>query len=292
MRLSTLLPSAVVAACIPVALAIGLFNSPPVDSGWNSRLMTALADLDSLRSAVKLKIADDGAAPTEAEGLDVLVHGKTQELDWLKKDPWGHPYAYHVGASGPAIYSVGPNGVDEHGDGDDVTTQDKSYHCVDYARDCGITREDLLVHGSLLLAVALYPGGRRRLRMGAAARRGSRRAGASSSSPVNRRFSPAVPQRHRAAPLDVTRRNATRRHRDSVRTRVLTHVSGWVPPPTEQSRRSVEFLTREPQIQSSHPSTTPSGTTRRHARQRHPTSPRFRPHPRGHPRPPGWAPSH
>ena len=56
----------------------------------------------------------------------------------------------------------------------------------------------VLLYGSALLAVALYPGGHRGPRMYAATRRGNRRAGASS--------------------------RTTRRHRDSVRTRVVTHA--------------------------------------------------------------------
>ena len=41
-------------------------------------------------------------------------------------DPWGHPLIYrynHVDYSSPyELYSVGPNGIDESGKGDDVTS--------------------------------------------------------------------------------------------------------------------------------------------------------------------------
>ena len=114
----------------------------------------AFFDLDTLRRAVALKAADDGAAPSETQGLDALVGGGKPQLDTLKNDPWGHRYAYHVGASGPVVYSVGPNGIDEHGGGDDVTTADKSYRCEDFARECGVTREDLEFGGPLAVAAA------------------------------------------------------------------------------------------------------------------------------------------
>lgn len=154
MRLPTRLSSPIVAACIPAALAVSLVNMPPVDSGWNSRLNDAFADLDSLRIALTLKTADDGAAPTESQGLEALASGPRLYLDMVKRDPWGHPYAYHVGASGAVVYSVGPNGIDERGGGDDVTTDDKSYRCTDFSSECGVTRRDVMFAGPLLLALA------------------------------------------------------------------------------------------------------------------------------------------
>jgi hypothetical protein len=39
----------------------------------------------------------------------------------LPPDPWGHPYVYVLtGPKGYQIRSMGPNGVDDKGEGDDI----------------------------------------------------------------------------------------------------------------------------------------------------------------------------
>ena len=38
----------------------------------------------------------------------------------LLLDPWGHPYVYRHKPDGVMLYSIGPNGVDEGGMGDDI----------------------------------------------------------------------------------------------------------------------------------------------------------------------------
>jgi hypothetical protein len=41
-------------------------------------------------------------------------------------DPWGRPYLYRAKQSGPPdVYSLAPNGADEHGQGDDIAASMK-----------------------------------------------------------------------------------------------------------------------------------------------------------------------
>ena len=58
-------------------------------------------------------------------------HSLPAELSELSKggrpllDPWGHPFVYRVGSSLKyQLYSIGPNGVDENGKGDDISNED------------------------------------------------------------------------------------------------------------------------------------------------------------------------
>jgi hypothetical protein len=98
----------------------------------------AFADMDTLRNAVALFASERHRLPTEAEGLDVLAAGDDKLLDRVPSDPWQHPYRYRLTASGAGfeIHSSGRDGIDQHGAGDDVTTADKSYRCMDYYNDC------------------------------------------------------------------------------------------------------------------------------------------------------------
>jgi hypothetical protein len=63
---------------------------------------------------------EHGRAPTSSEGLGVLPLRGFPMLDG-----WKQPIVYRArGASAPAefhIYSIGPNGIDEDGGGDDVS---------------------------------------------------------------------------------------------------------------------------------------------------------------------------
>jgi hypothetical protein len=63
--------------------------------------------------------------PSDEEGLRAalaMTPGGEAVKDRRISDPWGRPYVYHSKPSGlPDVYSVGPNGIDEHGQGDDIS---------------------------------------------------------------------------------------------------------------------------------------------------------------------------
>ncbi|MFA5143365.1 MAG: type II secretion system major pseudopilin GspG [Candidatus Omnitrophota bacterium] len=84
----------------------------------------AKADIEAnISSALDLYEIDNGNYP---ESLDILLEKKDNKGPYLKKranDPWGHPYKYtYPGThSDYDLYSFGKDGVDNSGEGDDVT---------------------------------------------------------------------------------------------------------------------------------------------------------------------------
>jgi type II secretion system protein G len=109
------------------------------------RLQVSLFDITNLYQAVDIYRRENGDLPTESQGLDVLVHGTPRVLEGLPRDAWGKLYIYRRTTSklGFEIHSVGRNGRDEGGAGDDVTSSDKVYLCEDYQVNCGVTSESL-----------------------------------------------------------------------------------------------------------------------------------------------------
>lgn len=92
----------------------------------------AFADLDAFRTALTHFHGTHQRYPTTTEGLIALTPGF---LGRVSQDPWGHAYAYRAVKGEPyALYSVGIDGLDEGGLGNDVTTRRKMYenpaYCV------------------------------------------------------------------------------------------------------------------------------------------------------------------
>ncbi len=81
-------------------------------------------DFDILSSGLVIYKVENGTYP---DTLNTLLK-PTQDYprgflpDWtsLPKDPWGHPYRYQRTPTGYKLWSVGPNGKDEGGKGDDI----------------------------------------------------------------------------------------------------------------------------------------------------------------------------
>jgi len=84
----------------------------------------AKADIEAnIASALDLYEIDHGSYP---ENIEVMLEKKDGKGPYLKKsaiDPWGHPYKYaYPGAHGDYdLYSFGKDGIDNSGEGDDVT---------------------------------------------------------------------------------------------------------------------------------------------------------------------------
>jgi len=76
-------------------------------------------------------------------------------LDHLPADPWGAAYIYE--RSGPNEYllrSAGANAIDEHGEGDDITTWPKHYDCGTYGVNCSPDLVDIARLAPLATALA------------------------------------------------------------------------------------------------------------------------------------------
>ncbi len=94
-------------------------NAPEKDASVDST-RAALRDLKSGLAIYKL---ESGSLPATLNVLVVATDdypkGFLAEAD-LPQDGWGHTFRYVKEASGYRLWSVGPNGRDESGDGDDV----------------------------------------------------------------------------------------------------------------------------------------------------------------------------
>ena len=124
-------------ACATLLLApIGLMATH--DKIVNRKINAAFATLELLRFTTQRSAEETHRLPTEDEGLQPFMTGPGARLDYVPHDPWGHPYVYRRTAAPPGfvLYSMGADGVDEHGAGDDVTTRDKSYRCETYYDEC------------------------------------------------------------------------------------------------------------------------------------------------------------
>lgn len=82
-------------------------------------------DLDTLSGGLLIYMVENGSFPA---ALDVLIEPTKNYprgflSNWatsLPKDPWGRLYLYQKTANGYRVWSVGPNGADENGGGDDI----------------------------------------------------------------------------------------------------------------------------------------------------------------------------
>lgn len=84
------------------------------------------------------------------------MHTAGYFLRGIPSDPWGREYVYRANIHDFELYSVGLNGIDERGRGDDVTDHDKRYSCSDYGVGCPYGVVELLqVVLALLFASSL-----------------------------------------------------------------------------------------------------------------------------------------
>lgn len=130
MRLATCL------ACAAVVLApVGVVMTQHIT---DYKIVQAFSDLGLLRQTLTFSAAERHRLPSEAEGLPSLAEGTASLLDRVPDDPWHHPYLYRrtTQAPGFVVYSMGADGIDDHGAGDDITTSAKSYRCETYYDEC------------------------------------------------------------------------------------------------------------------------------------------------------------
>jgi hypothetical protein len=123
-----------------------------------------LSDLGTIRQAVAVLKQRGSPLPPESIGLEALTKSPAI-LERVPTDQWGQAYVYRLVANsqGYVVYSIGRNGVDEQGKGDDVTDSSKSYTCRDYDVGCGTSARELVFIVSCTIALlsllaSLYAG--------------------------------------------------------------------------------------------------------------------------------------
>jgi hypothetical protein len=136
---------------------------PCISEDFNHRpIFKVYMTLRTFETVLERRHAGTGSYPSEAGGLKELV---PMELRRLPMDPWGNAYAYafELHRSKPLVYSIGVNGIDERGGGDDVVGPSKNYSCEVYGVDCGFNPLASVAHfvvfmGLLSLIVGIARG--------------------------------------------------------------------------------------------------------------------------------------
>jgi hypothetical protein len=116
----------VIAACALVGVGVGLptFFSRLDDTPAMPK-HKAQKDLEAFAGLIERLHAHNHRYPRDDEGLNAVLRfgdGMEQAPERHPLDPWRRPYVYRARTDGPPqVYSLGPNGIDEHGKGDDIS---------------------------------------------------------------------------------------------------------------------------------------------------------------------------
>jgi len=112
----------------------------------------AFSDLAAFRAALSNFEMRHHRYPTEAEGLEVL---KPDFLKRVSRDPWGNSYVYRSKTSATClVYSIGVDGIDQGGEGDDVTSHEKKYDYATYGVGFRLGASDIAVYLALFVLLA------------------------------------------------------------------------------------------------------------------------------------------
>jgi Type II secretion system (T2SS), protein G len=135
-----------IASGVLLVVAICFLSFIPLPTGhW--KLDMTLSEVWYLREHVELLRGEaNSPRPTSDPDLRALIALGPPFLERMPPDLWGHPYVYRQSPNGDsfALYSVGVNGVDEGGAGDDITGPSKLYSCSEYGINCPLQLEDIL----------------------------------------------------------------------------------------------------------------------------------------------------
>ena len=80
-------------------------------------------DFEAIESALALYKLDNGKYPTQELGFDHLINGDngSKYLSKIPEDPWGSNYVYKIENNVVEIISIGPDGLLDGPEDDDIT---------------------------------------------------------------------------------------------------------------------------------------------------------------------------
>ena len=80
-------------------------------------------DFEAIESALALYKLDNGKYPTQELGFDRLINGEngSKYLSKIPEDPWGSNYIYKMENNVVEIISIGPDGLLDGPEDDDIT---------------------------------------------------------------------------------------------------------------------------------------------------------------------------
>jgi len=122
------------------SFSLVLFFSGFMHRHNHNRFAAVINDIKYLNRAIEDYKIDNDRIPSENEGLEVLALD-CKYIKKIPKDSWDNEYVYSISSSakgGYSIYSIGVNGIDENGEGDDVSYDKNSYRCERYDTCLGI----------------------------------------------------------------------------------------------------------------------------------------------------------
>lgn len=110
--------------CCIVGLGFFLYKHRYIDES-NSDIISTRMTILTVAKGLDLYLQDFGYYPSKHDGLIVLTKpgkNKSYYIDKLKNDAWNQPLVYknENNANSFLLYSIGKNGIDENGQGDDV----------------------------------------------------------------------------------------------------------------------------------------------------------------------------
>jgi type II secretory pathway pseudopilin PulG len=118
----------IAAAAALIAFAASLAWISLRRGGTSDAKGKTIARLEVLRIALDEFYRTNQRYPTASEGLALLTSDASGILaanppaQAIALDGWNRPFVYRMtGDARPVLYSIGANGVDEHGAGDDLT---------------------------------------------------------------------------------------------------------------------------------------------------------------------------
>jgi len=117
---TVVLGSAAILSLLAILIVVirGIYFS--TDNGPVEKTKMRLRTLATILSTYEKKT---GQLPTIDQGLNAAIDSanvKAVARPLLLRDAWNAPFIYKPGAS-PTLYSMGENGIDDLGEGDDIT---------------------------------------------------------------------------------------------------------------------------------------------------------------------------
>jgi hypothetical protein len=101
-----------------ILVASSSLSSPVSGTSWPSSVG---CELRAIAAAIALYRIDNGVLPVHLRQLLAPTeNADTRYLDLLPRDAWLHDYVYQPADGEFALRSMGPNGLDEQGAGDDI----------------------------------------------------------------------------------------------------------------------------------------------------------------------------
>ncbi|MCL2640902.1 MAG: type II secretion system major pseudopilin GspG [Phycisphaerales bacterium] len=125
---------------IILAVLAGIATPMYLNQSGKAKTQATTAGISNIKTALNSFYMEFDRFPTTDEGLEALINppltrngeelGSYLDMDVAPRDGWDQPFMYICpGVKNPKSYdlwSIGANGIDENGEGDDITSWTKN----------------------------------------------------------------------------------------------------------------------------------------------------------------------